>query len=169
MEDENVCTHFEHLADICEQLTSMGKVVNDKDYTDTLLASLPASYNYTVSFISASVHLGSTKLTADIFKQFIIVEYDRRRLMGKDSDSWDEELSAANSSKKSEGKDKDKDKDKRKPTECFNCHRLGHRRSKCWAKGRGDEGGGPKKPPGAKDSVAQASCYAPWGDRTVRT
>ena len=155
--DENVRTHFEHLTDIREQLASMGKVVDDKDYTDTLLASLPALYNYVVSSISTSARLGSTKLTADIFEQFIINEYDRRRLVGKDSDSWDEALSAADSSKKSGGKDKDKDKDKRKPTECFNCHMLGHRRSKCWAKGRGDEGGRPKKPPGAKDSAAQAS------------
>ena len=158
-ENENVHTHFEHLADIHEQLASMGKVVNDKDYTDTLLASLPASYNYAVFSISASTHLGSTKLTADIFKQFIIDEYNRCQLAGKDSDSQDKALSAADLSKKSGGKnkDKDKDKDRRKLTECFNCHRLGHCRSKCWAKGRGDEGGGPKKPPGMKDSVAQAS------------
>ena len=135
----------------------MGKVVDDEDYIDTLLASLPASYNYAVSSISASARLGSTKLTADIFEQFIIDEYDRRQLAGKDSDSQDKALSAVDSSKKSRGKDKDKDKDKRKPTECFNCHRLGHRRSKCWAKGRGDEEGGPKKPLGAKDSAAQAS------------
>ena len=138
----------------------MGKVVDDKDYTDTLLASLPASYNYAVSSISASAGLGSTKLTADIFEQFIIDEYDRRRLAGKDSDSRnsrDKALSAADLSKKSGSKDKDKDKDKRKLTECFNCHRLGHRRSQCWAKGGGNEGGGPKKPPGMKDSVAQAS------------
>ena len=77
-EDENVHTHFEHLADIRKQLASMGKVVDDKDYTDTLLASLLALYNYAVSSISTSARLGSTKLTADIFKQFIINEYDRR-------------------------------------------------------------------------------------------
>ena len=132
-EDENVRTHFEHLADICEQLASMGKVVDNEDYTDTLLALLLASYNYMVSSISTSVHLNSTKLTADIFEQFIINEYDRRQLVGKDSDSRDKALSAADLSKKSQGKDKDKDKDKdkRKLTECFNCHRLGHPRSKC--------------------------------------
>ena len=152
-EDENVRTHFEHLADIRKQLASMGKVVNDEDYTDTLLALLPALYNYVVYSISASVRLGSTKLTADIFEQFIIDEYDRRWLAGKDSDSRDKALSAADSSKKSGGKDKDK----MKPTECFNCYRLGHCRLKCWAKGGGDEEGRPKKPLGAKDSVAQAS------------
>ena len=36
-EDENVHAHFEHLADIQEQLVSMGKTVDDEDYTDTLL------------------------------------------------------------------------------------------------------------------------------------
>ena len=150
-EDENVRTHFEHLADIQEQLASMGKTVDDKDYTNTLLASLPASYNYAISSISASARLGSQKLTAEIFEQFIIDECDRRRLANKESDSKDEALTA-DASKKSQSKDKDK----RKPVECFNCHKLGHRRSKCWAKGGGDEGGGPKKSKESKDSTSKA-------------
>ena len=44
-EDENVHTHFKHLADIQEQFASMGKTVDNEDYTNTLLASLLASYN----------------------------------------------------------------------------------------------------------------------------
>ena len=149
-EDESVCSHFEHLADIQEQLASMGKIVNNEDYTDTLLALLSASYNYTISLISASAYLSSKRLTTDIFEQFIINEYNRCKISGKDSNGKDEALSV-DASKKNQTKDKDK----KKPIECFNCHKLGHHRSKCWAKGRGDEGGGPKRSKGTKDDVTQ--------------
>ena len=47
-------SYFESLADLREQLAVMGKAVDDTDYTDTLLASLPASYDSTISSISAS-------------------------------------------------------------------------------------------------------------------
>ena len=44
-EDESVCTHFKALADLREQLAAMGKPVGDDNYTDTLFASLPNSYD----------------------------------------------------------------------------------------------------------------------------
>jgi gag-polypeptide of LTR copia-type len=63
-EDESIRLHFEYLADLREQLMTMGKLVTDEDYTDTL----PASYDGAVSFISVSARLGSKALTAEIFK-----------------------------------------------------------------------------------------------------
>src|SRR6266850_1861722 len=71
-EDESIRSHFEYLANLREQLAAIGKAVTNEDYTDTLLASLLASYNSVVSSISASACLGSKVLTAEIFKQFII-------------------------------------------------------------------------------------------------
>ena len=103
-----------------------------------------------ISLISASACLSSKRLTADIFKQFIINKYDRRKIAGKDSDGKDEALSTDTSKK-----NQTKDKDKKKPVKCFNCHKLGHHRSKCWAKGGGNEDGGPKRSKGTKDDVAQ--------------
>ena len=73
-EDESIRSHFEYLANLCKQLVAIGKAVMDEDYTDTLLTSLPASYDGAVSSISASACLGSKVLTAEIFKQFIINE-----------------------------------------------------------------------------------------------
>jgi hypothetical protein len=35
-------------------------------------------------------------------------------------------------------------KNKRKNVECYNCHKKGHYKSQCWAKGGGDEGNWPK-------------------------
>jgi hypothetical protein len=113
----------------------MGKAVTDDDYTDTLFASLPASYNGAISSLSASARLGSKTLTAEIFEQFILDEFERRQVKTKYSESKDEAL-AADSGK---GKGKDKRKDKRK-VECFNCHKTGHYKSDCWAKGGGKEG-----------------------------
>jgi|SRR6267142_462690 len=55
---------LELLDDVCDQC--LGPLFID------LLTSLPASYDSTVSSISASTHLGSKVLTAEIFKQFII-------------------------------------------------------------------------------------------------
>ena len=54
----------------------MGKAVSDDDYTDTLLASLPTSYDNSISSISTSSCLGAKTLTTEIFKQFIIDEYE---------------------------------------------------------------------------------------------
>jgi hypothetical protein len=138
---------IEALADLREQLAAMGKVVSDDDYTDTLIASLPASYNNLVSSISASVRLGSTALTADIFEHFIIDEYERIQVQDKLSEPKDEAL-RANSSKKNT-----KEKDKRR-VECFNCKKKGHYKSECWAKGGGKEGQGPKQSKGKEDAAS---------------
>jgi len=51
---------------------AIGKVVTDEDYTDTLLALLPASYDGAVSSMSMSAHLSTKVLTAEIFEQFMI-------------------------------------------------------------------------------------------------
>ena len=42
-------------------------------------------------------------------------------------------------------KNKDKDKESKKHTECFNCHKMGHIKADCWAKGGGHERQWPKK------------------------
>ena len=51
---------------------------------------------------------------------------------------------------------KKKDKDKRK-VECHNCHKKGHMKANCWAKGGGKEGQGPRQQGGASNSAASAS------------
>jgi len=51
---------------------------------------------------------------------------------------------------------KKKDKDKCK-VECHNCHKKGHMKADCWAKGGGKEGQGPRQQGRASDSAASAS------------
>jgi len=150
-EDESVRNHFKYLSDLREQLAAMGKAVTDKDYTDTLLASLPASYDSTVSSMSASACLGTKVLTSEIFKQFILDESERRQVKDKYAESRNEALAVESGSQK--GKDKSKDK---KKVECYNCHKTGHYKSECWAKGGGKEGQGLRRGKGAKDDATPA-------------
>ena len=147
-ENKSIHSHFKALADLREQLAVMGKAVNDTDYTDTLLASLPMLYDSAVSSISASACLGSKTLTAEIFEQFIIDEYECQKVKVKRNKTKDETLSA-NSKNKSKGKDK-------RQVECYNCHKKGHYKSECWAKGGGNEGNGPKWSKGSKDKATLA-------------
>src|SRR6266850_6806375 len=123
-EDESVRNHFEYLSDLREQLAAMGKAVMDEDYTDTLLASLPASYDGVVSSMSASTCLGTKVLTSEIFEQFILDESERRQVKDKYAESRNEALATESGSRK--GKDKSKDK---KKVECYNCHKTGHYKS----------------------------------------
>ena len=44
-DSENVCTHFEELSQLWEQLAAMGKDINNEDYADVLMSSLPPSYD----------------------------------------------------------------------------------------------------------------------------
>jgi hypothetical protein len=40
-EDDNVRTHFDNIANLCEQLAAMGKTIPDKEYASILLGSIP--------------------------------------------------------------------------------------------------------------------------------
>jgi len=85
--------------------------------------------------MSASTCFGTKVLTLEIFKKFILDESKRWQVKDKYAKSHNEALAAESGSQK--GKDKNKDK---KKVECYNCHKTGHYKSKCWAKGSGKEG-----------------------------
>ena len=130
----------------------MGKAVSDEHYMDTLLVSLPATYDTTVSSISASAHLGLKTLTTEIFEQLVIDEYEHRQAKDKRKDTKDEALSADSDKKGGRAKGKAK----RSTLECYNCGKKGHYKSECWEKGGSNEGGGPRQGKGAKEDVSQA-------------
>src|SRR6267142_2659156 len=150
-EDKSIRSHFEYLANLCEQLVAIGKVVMDKDYMDTLLASLPASYGSAVSSFSTSARLGSKVLTAEIFEQFIIDKSECCQVKNDHTEVQYEALTADSGN----GKGKDQCRDKHK-VECYNCHKTGHYKSKCWAKGSGKEGQGPWQGKATKEDAAPA-------------
>jgi hypothetical protein len=81
----------------------MDKVVIDEDYTHTLLASLPHSYDSSISSISISTHLRSRTLMAEIFEQFIINKSECCQVKNECSELQDEAL--ATDTHKGKGKD----------------------------------------------------------------
>jgi hypothetical protein len=145
LEGGNIHTHFHQLAVLCDQLTLLGQTITDRNYLDTLLASIPCSFKGSISLLNGALFLTKTKITADSFRAFLLDEYECCQLMekedakaaktGKDSKDSKDEAFAADFSKK-------KDKDKCK-VECHNCHKKGHMKADCWAKGSGKEGQGP--------------------------
>jgi hypothetical protein len=158
-EGGNIRTHFHQLTILHDQLTLLGQTITDCDYLNTLLASIPCSFEGSISLLNGASFLTKTKITADSFRAFLLDEYEQHQLMEKEDakaaktekdgkDSKDEAF-AADSSKK-------KDKDKCK-VECHNCHKKGHMKADCWAKGSGKEGQGPWQQGGASDSMALAS------------
>jgi hypothetical protein len=143
-ETESICMHFKQLADMHEQLAAMGKTVDDDDYTDILLASLPPLYNFVCSTINASAHISKEKLTPHTVMQLMADKYKHHTTKNKN-----------NSQDKAFATDA---KCKKKNIECFNCKKCGNVKADCWAKGGGKEGQGPhhKGKAKAKDDASTA-------------
>ena len=142
-EDEDVCAHFDKIADIREQLAAMGTTIPDNEYGSILLGSVPTTYEAITSAMSTTAKLTRTALTPDMVTSLVIDEYDRR-VIKKPKEGQDEAL----------GADAKKGKKPKKDVECFNCKKKGHMKSDCWAKGGGKEGQGPKRK--GKDGAASA-------------
>ena len=56
-EDDNVCTHFDTLANLCEQLATMGNTISDNEYASILLGSLPTAYDANTSAMATMASL----------------------------------------------------------------------------------------------------------------
>jgi hypothetical protein len=133
-EDKSVRSHFQYLANLCEQLAGMGRTISNNDYTDTLLASLPASYSGSIQSISTLAHLGGITITPAVVEGLIIDKFECRKIYdnNKTKEAKNKALTAESSKA---GKNKDK-----RNIECFNCKKKGHYKSECYAKGGGQEG-----------------------------
>ncbi len=139
--------------DIHDQLALLGQTITNQDYLNTLIASLPCSYDALVSTLSGTSHVTKTKITVDSFKAFLLDKYECCLLRekqdakkGKGSKDSKDEAFATDSKKK----------DKHK-VECYNCHKCRHVKVDCWAKGGSKEGQGPKQQGRAGNSAALAA------------
>ena len=149
-EDEDIRAHFESLANFREQLASMGETISDESYTNALMSSLPSSYDSNVAMITTNADMSSTTITSETVIRILTDEYDKRTLKKTKPKSTQDEAFATDAQKNNKKKNK-------KDVECFNCHKKGHMKSDCWAKGGGKEGQGPKKKNGAKDDAATSA------------
>ena len=155
-EDNNVCTHFDNIANLREQLAAMGKSIPNDEYVSILLGSIPSNYEATISTMSTTATLTNAALTLDTVIQLITDDYDRRVLKaGKQTEGQDKALTANTTKKKKKNK---------KDVECFNCGNKGHYKSDCWAKGGGKEGQGPKRKGKDKDSATSVEQSQPQPD-----
>ena len=154
-EDDNVREHFDKLANLREQLAAMGKSIPDSEYASILMGSLPDSYTAILGSITATTEISGTAISPAIVVKIATDEYERRTLGTERSR---EEAFTADSQKKKKGPKRD--------VECEHCHKKGHTKPECWAKGGGDEGGGSrwkkkKKKEGEKSNAAASSEQTP--------
>ena len=69
--NKNVYAHFTKLNNLHEQLSAMGKILSDNEYSLILLGSLPTSYELTTSTINTATNLSNTDITPDIVMQLV--------------------------------------------------------------------------------------------------
>ena len=139
-ETGNIRTHFDNIRTMREELASLGTTLSDPDFVATILGSLPKSYDQFLSAITATASVLKKELEPEDLIQAIIDEYDRRstRPGALKDKSPDAAFFAGGAGNNRGGRRSNKD------VECFNCHKKGHRKADCWAKGGGKEGQGPR-------------------------
>jgi LTR polyprotein gag-polypeptide-like protein len=75
-DDNNVCEHFEKLANLQEQLATMGKSVPDNEYASILLGLLPMTYAGMLGLIAASTEMSRTAISSTVVIKLSIDEYN---------------------------------------------------------------------------------------------
>jgi hypothetical protein len=144
-EEDNVCTYFQTLSDLQEQLASMGKNIMDHEYASILFGSLLPTYKVILHGLNAAAHLTKTSVMPDAVIHLVTDEYDRR-VMKKGHESDNEAFMATTQNKW-----------KKHDIECHNCHKKGHIKAKCWAKGSSKEGQGPRRGGAVRGSTTAAT------------
>ncbi|KAJ3496166.1 hypothetical protein NLJ89_g10524 [Agrocybe chaxingu] len=158
--------HFAKLRTMYKDLASLGRPVNDEDYYNFVLASLPLSYDPYVSSLNATASMLGKPITTDDLIQKVTEEYDHRTSKAKMSARKEENV--AFYANENGGKKGESSSGGKKIVRCNNCKRRGHTKPDCWAKGGGKEGQGPKAKEKAKtegkgkerESVSAASAKA---------
>ena len=147
-DNRNICTHFDNLRNMHEELAALRKSIPDRDFAAIILSSLPKSYDTYLSAIIATLSVLGKEVDPDALILSMIDEYDHcsiKNRQTKDKGKSDAAFFAGGSSKGGKG-----GKGGKSDVECFNCHKKGHKKANCWAKGGGKEGQGPRSK-GKKD------------------
>ena len=144
----NIRTHFDTLRTMREDLAALGDDLSDEDFGAMVIGSLPRSYDSYLSAITATLSVLGTKLNPDALMLSIIDEFDRRTVKSRQAKDKGKDAAfyAGNGSRKTWKGGKGSKRD----VECFNCHKKGHVKADCWAKGGGKEGQGPRGKKGEK-------------------
>ncbi len=141
-ENGDVKAHSNVIRTILEDLQSMGAYPGDNNALAIYMGSLPPSYDPYLSALTAT----STLLTKDLNFETVMCgvnnEADCRTLKAPKKE---EKEAAFNTSSGSSGRGRRFQGGKKSSNvECYNCHKKGHIKAECWAKGGGKEGQGPR-------------------------
>jgi gag-polypeptide of LTR copia-type len=118
-----------------EKLASIGKMITEEDYASVLIASLPLSYDIMISLMAMSCDISKATVIPDLVIRNMTDEYQKRVIKKNANEGMqDESFTASTCNNKNKCNIK-----------CSNCHKKGHMKTKCWAKGSGKEGQGPKR------------------------
>ena len=130
-EKDDTCAHFAKLQDMREQLASMGHSMADNEYMSILLSTLPAPYEIIMGGMSTAAHSTGNPISPEHIIQMACDKYNRIILKSGKNNS--EDAFGASTQKRD-----------KKNVECYNCHKFGHFKYECWAKGGDREG---QRPP----------------------
>ena len=128
-DNANIRTHFDTICTMHEDFSAM------------LLGSLPQSYDSYLSAVTAALSVLETKLTLDALMHSIIDRFNHRTV--ETCQSKDKGNDIAFHAERGSRKPWKGGQGLKKSVECFNCHRKGHVKVDCWAKGGEKEGKGP--------------------------
>ena len=117
-----------------------------------LVGSLPKTYDTHLSAIMATMNVLGKALDPDALIQCVGDEYDRRAIANGTGKGKSQDVALYAGDKSGRGK-----KGKKTDLECFNCHKKGHKKADCWAKGGGKEGQGPRSQKGKKTESANSA------------
>jgi hypothetical protein len=133
-EGGDVKAHFGELNRLCQIMAGMGVIVDDADYAAIVMGSLPDSYHLIIFALEATAGYSSKVVTAQELITAVTVEYEHRLLHNPQSarKGGNAALHAGNSTCQGQGATRD--------SVCFNCNRMGHFKTECWAKGGRKEG-----------------------------
>ena len=162
-ENGNIRTHFDNIRTMREELSSLGAVISEEDFSAIILGSLPKTYDQFLSAVTATASVLKQELQPEDLIQAIIDEYDRRSTRHGSSREKTADAAFFASAGNNQGKTRRKSE---KDIECFNCRKKGHKKADCWAKGGGKEGQGPrskaKKEEPKKESANAAEEEGVW-------
>lgn len=164
--------HFQQMLQCRDNLTLMGSTLSNTHFNAIIMSSLslPLLYQPTLQTITAAERttllLGvmSSQMKLDDLISFILEEAQHCVI----NEDWlkNTELALAAHSKKGKrnkpncGKGSGKSKDDQSDVTCKNCNRPGHMKPKCWSKGGGKEGQGPRQRKSKKSEKTKSAVVA---------
>ena len=114
-----------------EELASLGMSLSEQDFSAIILGLLPKSYDQFISAVTTTASVLKQELNPKDLMQTIINEYDRQSTRSRIKEKNIDAAFFAG------GNDRGGKKKSNKDLECFNCHKKGHKKADCWAKGGG--------------------------------